>query len=88
MHPLFFPQPRQFYLDDLIAMSKSLGVFIQVIPEGIELIPPTQNVESLGLSPGLKEAKQHLSYLYEKDWMEEEEKEFAKELHATWIAWQ
>ncbi|KAG7337836.1 Clp domain containing protein [Nitzschia inconspicua] len=71
----FDPSPQQFCLDDLLSLSESLGVFVQIIPEGIDLIPPTQNVKSFGLSSESKDTKQCLSYLFDKDWVDEEEEE-------------
>jgi hypothetical protein len=63
-------------LVDLVALSEKLGVFIQVIPEGIDLIPPTQNVKSFGLSPELQETKRYLSSLFDVDCDEHVELEF------------
>ncbi|KAG7373842.1 DUF3110 domain containing protein [Nitzschia inconspicua] len=71
----FDPSPQQFYLDDLLSLSESLGVFVQIIPEGIDLIPPTQNVKSFGLSSELKDTKQYLSYLFDKDWADDDDEE-------------
>jgi hypothetical protein len=57
-------QPAQYKLDDLLTLSERVGVFIQIVPCGVELIPPSENVETFGLHPGLQETKQYLSYLF------------------------
>jgi hypothetical protein len=43
-----------------------LGVFIQLVPTGKEILPPTRNVQRLGQhNPKLKEEKYHLDYLFD-----------------------
>lgn len=56
-------------------MCDRLGVFVQVVPEGVELIPPSQNVKKFGHNPELLESKKYLDYLFEmndSDFLEEE----------------
>jgi hypothetical protein len=48
-------------------MCDRLGVFVQVVPVGVELIPPSQNVKTFGLDPSLKESKQYLDYIFAMD---------------------
>lgn len=38
---------------------------MQVVPEGVELKPPTQNVPKFGHDPSLCQTKQYLDYLFE-----------------------
>lgn len=45
---LTFSQPRELLVDELDDLCETIGVYRQVIPAGVELIPPTQNVEQLG----------------------------------------
>jgi hypothetical protein len=52
-------------LDDLIDYTNQIGVSVQVIPSGIELIPPSQNVERFGLSQDLFQAKQYLNSIFD-----------------------
>jgi hypothetical protein len=54
-------------------MCDRLGVFVQVVPVGVELIPPSQNVKTFGLDPSLKECKQYLNYIFAMDDAELEE---------------
>jgi hypothetical protein len=50
-----------------------LGVFVQVVPRGMDIRPPTQNVEEFGYNPLLKEQKSQLDYLFEMSDSELEE---------------
>lgn len=38
---------------------------MQVVPEGVELKPPTQNVPKFGHNPNLCQTKKYLDYLFE-----------------------
>lgn len=59
------PSPKRFQLTNLEDFCNELGVFVQVVPNGMELIPPTKNVQSFGHNPHLQEEKSHLDYIYE-----------------------
>ena len=49
-------------LDDL---CEKLGVYVQVVPYGVELIPPSQRVEQLGRhNRSLREQQNHLNYVF------------------------
>jgi hypothetical protein len=48
-------------------MCDRLGVCVQVVPEDVELIPPSQNVETFGHDPELKENQKFLDYLFDMD---------------------
>jgi len=50
---------------DLKETCENIGVFIQVIPEGVEIKPPSQNVKKFGHDPSLIKTKKHLEYLLE-----------------------
>jgi hypothetical protein len=52
-------------LDELNAMCETLGVFVQFVPEGVEIIPPLHNVKHLGHNPKLQNEKNYLNYLFE-----------------------
>jgi Protein of unknown function (DUF3110) len=66
-------QPMEFELDSLESFCDMLGVFVQVVPEGMEIRPPTRNVQELGKhNPHLKEEKSHLDYIFDMFDMEVE----------------
>lgn len=66
--------PQRFFLDSLESMCDALGVFVQVVPEGMEIVPPSQNVQNLGQhNPHLREEKNHLDYLFDMFEMEADE---------------
>jgi Protein of unknown function (DUF3110) len=68
------PQPMEFELDSLESFCDMLGVFVQVVPEGMQIRPPTRNVQQLGKhNPHLKEEKNHLDYIFEMFDMEVDE---------------
>lgn len=52
-------------LTTLEAFCQSLGVFVQVVPKGTKIIPPSQNVPQFGHDPKLRSQKQSLGYLFE-----------------------
>jgi hypothetical protein len=41
-------QPYEINLSTLESSCKPLGVFVQVVPPGVNLIPPSKRVETLG----------------------------------------
>ena len=58
-------QPQEFELDELEAICETLGVLVQVVPEGVEIIPPSQNVKHLGHNPKLRNDKNYLDDIFE-----------------------
>jgi hypothetical protein len=62
-------------LDDLIDYTNQIGVSVQVIPSGIELIPPSQNVERFGLSQDLFQAKQYLNSIFDDSTEDDDDEE-------------
>ena len=44
-----------------------IGVYRQVIPDGVELIPPSQNVEQLGLHSNMnrRQVREQLDYHFD-----------------------
>jgi hypothetical protein len=42
-----------------------LGVFVQVVPEGVEVTPPLQNVKHLGHNPKLRDDKSYLDDIFD-----------------------
>jgi geranylgeranyl pyrophosphate synthase len=63
-HPFRLFQPQEVSLENLDDFCDTLGVYVQVVPDGIDLIPPTQMVKSLGHNPDLKEEQHRLNYLF------------------------
>jgi hypothetical protein len=60
-------------------------VYVQVVPEGVELLPPSNHVEKLGKhnNRNLREKQNHLNYVFdmedggfEEDGLVEEEESF------------
>jgi len=59
------PSPKRYDMEALESFCDMLGVFILVVPEGKEILPPTENVESMGKhNPNLKNEKYHLDYIF------------------------
>lgn len=59
-------QPQQVFLDDLGQFCQKLGVYVQVVPTGVDLIPPQQNVKQLGkVNRSLREQQDHLNYIFD-----------------------
>lgn len=61
----FDPMPQQMNLEQLEAYCETLGVPVQIIPDGANIRPPTENVEELNHNPNLKEETRRLDYLFE-----------------------
>mmetsp|Transcript_7305 Transcript_7305/g.13106 ORF Transcript_7305/g.13106 Transcript_7305/m.13106 type:complete len:252 (-) Transcript_7305:334-1089(-) len=61
----FDPVPQQMNLEQLEAYCETLGVPVQIIPDGTSIRPPTENVEELNYNPSLKEETRRLNYLFE-----------------------
>ena len=57
-------QPCQYRLQDLQNFFLTIGVSVQVIPDGVVLKPPTQNVPKFGHNPSLYKNKQTLEYVF------------------------
>lgn len=70
---LSLTQPQECDLESLESYCTQLGVFVQVVPRGMEVLPPTANVEELGHNPKLKDEKSELNYLFEMNDSELEE---------------
>lgn len=69
----FDPTPQEVDLESLESYCTELGVFVQVVPRGMEVLPPTQNVLELGHNPKLKDEKSQLDYLFDMNDSELEE---------------
>lgn len=74
-------------LTTLEAYCQVLGVFVQVVPKGTKLIPPSQNVQHFGHDPTLLSQKQTLGYLFE---MSDREIEYDQGaiLEEEFVAWE
>lgn len=42
-----------------------MGVFVQVIPSGTELMPPSEHVKTFGNNRNLRKDKKRLEYIFE-----------------------
>ena len=52
-------------LAELESICKTLGgIFIELVPENVELIAPSKNVERFGHNPQLYDSQSRLDYLY------------------------
>lgn len=51
-------------LDSLEAYCETIGVAIQVVPEGTDLKPPKDKSLNLGLNPDLEKEMELLDYLF------------------------
>ena len=60
-------------MDDIQSICDTLGVFLQVVPDGVELIPPSENKRDLGHDPSLPGAKNDLDYIFGMNESEMEE---------------
>jgi hypothetical protein len=72
---LFFvsPQPQQVDLSSLESFCETLGVFVQVVPAGVDLIPPSKRVETLGhKNPAIRREQSGLDYVFAMLSMDEE----------------
>jgi len=59
-------QPRQIFTDSLDRVCQQLGAYVQVVPEGVELIPPQQTVKQLGkINRSLREQQDRLNYVFD-----------------------
>ncbi|CAB9497820.1 Protein of unknown function (DUF3110) [Seminavis robusta] len=59
------PSPTVYELDALESFCDMLGIFVQVVPDGMEILPPTKNVQTLGKhNRHLKEEKNRLDYIF------------------------
>jgi hypothetical protein len=64
-------------------MSERLGVCVQIVPEDVELIPPSQNVKTFGHDPELKENQKFLDYLFDMNDSELDESGPLEELSSS-----
>jgi hypothetical protein len=76
-------------VDDVIDyFTNQLGIALQIIPQGLKVIPPTQNVESFGLSQDLQETKQYLNRLFDSGDGEEEDDDDQNETTTMMDYWE
>jgi hypothetical protein len=52
-------------LADLSFLCNAIGVFVQVVPEGMDVIPPSENVTTLDHNPTLREEKKYIDHIFE-----------------------
>ena len=52
-------------LDSLEQYCETIGVDVQVVPEGTDLKPPKEKALNLGLNPDLEKEMELLDYLFE-----------------------
>lgn len=63
--PCFRMKPHEFDLDKLASFCEAVGVFVQLIPTGTELIPPSERVKNFGNNRNLRRDKKSLEYTFE-----------------------
>eukprot|EP00551_Chaetoceros_affinis_P000215 CAMPEP_0203644610 /NCGR_PEP_ID=MMETSP0088-20131115/10020_1 /ASSEMBLY_ACC=CAM_ASM_001087 /TAXON_ID=426623 /ORGANISM="Chaetoceros affinis, Strain CCMP159" /LENGTH=286 /DNA_ID=CAMNT_0050501189 /DNA_START=468 /DNA_END=1328 /DNA_ORIENTATION=- len=61
----FDPVPQEMNLDSLEQYCETIGVDVQVVPEGTDLKPPKEKAFNLGLNPDLEKEMELLDYLFE-----------------------
>lgn len=70
----FDPQPQAILVDTLHAFCEKVGVHMQIVPHGVDLIPPVQNVELVGRhNRSLRQQQKHLEYVFSM--MDEQEED-------------
>lgn len=53
-------------MEDLFEFCDRVGVYMQVVPDGVELIPPSQNVENLGQhGASQRRVREQLDYVFD-----------------------
>lgn len=60
-------------LEELEYNCDELGVFVQVVPKGMHIAPPTASVEILGHNPNLRVQQYMLDYIFDLAEVEPEE---------------
>lgn len=70
------PTPQEMQLLPLEDYCEQIGVKVQVVPKGMKLQPPKENVLNLGMNPNLEEEMKMLDYLFEISGSDEDEDEF------------
>lgn len=59
------PRATRYRLDTLERFCDRLGVYVQVIPKDVNLVPPTQTVEAFGHNPHLIDDRNNLEYIFD-----------------------
>mmetsp|Transcript_25539 Transcript_25539/g.52247 ORF Transcript_25539/g.52247 Transcript_25539/m.52247 type:complete len:237 (-) Transcript_25539:616-1326(-) len=80
-------KPQEMKLEFLEAYCEPLGVHVQVVPKGMDIRPPTENVKSLGHDANLMDQKHVLDYLFDlldENEIEEDGAVQFDELVGTW----
>lgn len=60
----FDPTPQEIKLNSLEDYCEQIGVKVQIVPEGLSLVPPKESVLNLGLNPNLEKEMKMLDYLF------------------------
>jgi len=66
----FFEHPtvREIEYDSLESFCADLGVYAQVVPDGVDVIPPSERVKDLGQkNPSLRNDQKNLEYVFSMD---------------------
>eukprot|EP00558_Chaetoceros_sp_UNC1202_P013531 CAMPEP_0197255562 /NCGR_PEP_ID=MMETSP1429-20130617/72477_1 /TAXON_ID=49237 /ORGANISM="Chaetoceros sp., Strain UNC1202" /LENGTH=218 /DNA_ID=CAMNT_0042718885 /DNA_START=301 /DNA_END=957 /DNA_ORIENTATION=+ len=79
----FDPTPQEMKLVPLEDYCEQIGVKIQVVPKGMQLQPPKENVLNLGMNPNLEEEMKMLDYLFEISGSNEGEDEYQYDIGTT-----
>jgi len=59
------PVPQEMNLDSLEEYCETIGVDVQVVPQGTNLKPPKEKAFNLGLNPDLEKEVELLDYLFQ-----------------------
>jgi Protein of unknown function (DUF3110) len=58
-------QPQAIMMDTLQSFCDKMGVHLQIVPDGVSVIPPLQNVKLVGRhNRRLIEQQNHLEYIF------------------------
>lgn len=60
----FDPQPQRVDFSELQAFCDRLGVYSQVVPDGVQLIPPKKRVLKMGINSDIKDQRNFLNAMY------------------------
>jgi Protein of unknown function (DUF3110) len=61
----FWSQPQAIMMDTLQSFCDKMGVHFQIVPDGVNVLPPLQNVKLVGRhNRSLRDQQNHLEYIF------------------------
>jgi Protein of unknown function (DUF3110) len=76
--PFFLSQPQAIMMDTLQSFCDKMGVHLQIVPDGVNIIPPSQNVKLVGRhNRRLREQQNHLEYIF--NMIDDDDDEYVEE---------